>query len=139
MRFPIKITEQFILEPVLHLFGVKPESSYVDIADGKLDVRMGIWFHEEIPLAEVKHLAPSDWPWWGGLGVKLIPHGVGVVGSLDGVVLIELAAPRKMRVLFPVEADRLAISIADRDGFLAELSNATGLTVAPHVPFSLTK
>jgi hypothetical protein len=137
MRYPIKITEQFILEPVLHLLGVKPESSYVDVADGKLDVRMGFWFHEEIPIADVKHIAPSDWPWWGGLGVKLIPHGVGVVGALEGVVLIELAAKRKMRVLFPVEADRIAVSIEDREGFLGELSKLTGLTIAPHVHFSL--
>ncbi len=137
MRFPLKITEQFILEPVLHLLGVKPESSYVEIADGQLEVRMGIWFHEHLPLADVRQIAPSDWPWWGGLGVKLIPHGVGVIGSLEGVVSIELTSPRKMRVLFPVEVDRLAVSVEDRDGFLAALSQATKLPISPHVPFSM--
>src|SRR6185369_5693045 len=45
MRFPLKITDQFILEPILHVLGVKPDSSYVELGAGTLEVRMGGWFH----------------------------------------------------------------------------------------------
>ncbi len=137
MRFPLEITDQFILEPFLHAFGVTSESSYVELGDGVLEVGMGSWFHETIPLEEIAQIAPSDWPWWGGLGVKLIPHGVGVIGSLDNVVNVQLKGLREMRVLATVKASQLAISIADRDGFLAALSAATHLPVAPHVAFSV--
>jgi hypothetical protein len=47
---------------------------------------MGRWFHERIPLDQIAAVAPSNWPWWGGLGVKLHHHGIGVVGSTDGIV-----------------------------------------------------
>jgi hypothetical protein len=137
MRFAVKITDQFILEPILHTLGVKPDSSYVELGEKTLEVRMGIWFDETVPLSQIARIAPSDWPWWGGLGVKLIPHGVGVIGSLDGVVNLQLEAEREMRVLFNVKASQLAISVEDRDGFLAALSKATGLPISPHVPFSL--
>lgn len=55
----------FLLEPVLHAFGVRKDTSYAEIVDGKLDVRMGSWFHESFPLTEVACFAPFDRPWWG--------------------------------------------------------------------------
>jgi hypothetical protein len=135
MRFPIKITENFILEPIMHTFGVKAETSYVEISGGSLEVRMGIWFHETFPLDQIGKIAPSDWPWWGGLGVKLHHHGVGVVGSTEGVVNVQLKGPQKVRAVLEVEATQLWISVENHEAFLNALSEATHLPVSEHVKF----
>ena len=135
MRYPISITDNFLLEPILHTFGVKAESSFTDIEGDHLEVSMGRWFHEKIPLGEIAAIAPSAWPWWGGLGVKLAHHGVGVVGSLDGVVNIKLKKPIRMHVIAVVDVEQLWVSLVDRDGFLKALSDATKLPVSPHADF----
>lgn len=135
MRFPIKITDNFILEPVMHTFGVKPESSYVELAHDHLEVRMGMWFHETFPLSAVSQVAPSEWPWWGGLGVKLGHHGVGVVGSTENIVNVKFREPQKARVLVEVEATQLWLSLEDPDGFLRAMSEACKIPVSERVPF----
>jgi hypothetical protein len=136
MRFPIKITDNFLVEPIMHTFGAKPEVTYTELEGGKLRVRMGGWFDEQLGVDEIKAIAPSSWPWWGGLGVKLYHHGVGVIGSTDGVVNVKLKAPRKVSVaLIPVECEQLWISLEDRDGFLKALAEATKLPISPHSPF----
>jgi hypothetical protein len=135
MRYPISITDNFLLEPVLHTFGVKPESTYTDLEADHLEISMGRWFHEKVPLAEIAVIAPSDWPWWGGLGVKLAHHGIGVVGSTEGIVNIKLKKPQKMHAIAVVEVEQLWVSLVDRDGFLKALGEATKLPISPHVPF----
>lgn len=135
MRFPIKITENFLLEPILHTFGVNPESSYLELGPDALEVSMGMWFRESIPLGEIAALAPSEWPWWGGLGVKLGHHGVGVVASTETVVNLKFKRPLKVRVLVPVEVEQMWLSPEDRDGFLRALAEATKLPIGEHAKF----
>src|SRR5215510_1386916 len=135
MRFPIKITENFILEPIMHTFGAKPESTYADIHDGVLEVSMGVWFSEKLPLSEVSAIAPSDWPWWGGLGVKLHHHGVGVVGSTEGIVNVKFKTPQKARVIVQVDCNQLFLSLEDAEGFMRQLAETTKLPVSAHTPF----
>lgn len=135
MRYPISITENFLLEPILHTFGVRDETSYVDLEGDHLEVSMGKWFHERIPLSAIAALAPSEWPWWGGLGVKLGHHGVGVVGSLDGVVNLKLKRAIEVKVLARVSVEQMWISLKDRDGFLHALAEATKLPISEHAKF----
>ena len=87
------------------------------------------------PIAAVSALGPSDWPWWGGLGVKLHHHGVGVVGSTDGVVNVKFKTPQKVRAVVSVNCEQLWISIAERDAFLTALSEATKVPISDHLPF----
>jgi hypothetical protein len=135
MRFALKITDNFLLEPVLHTFGVTRENSFVAIHIDEVEVAMGRWFHERIAFDQIAAIAPSEWPWWGGLGVKLHHHGIGVVGSTEGVVNLGFKAPQALRAVFSFEAEQLWVSLEDRDGFLAALSAATGLPVGEHAKF----
>jgi len=136
MRFPIKITENFLIEPIMHTFGAKADVTFVELEGGKLHVKMGGWFDEQLGIDEIASFAPSSWPWWGGLGVKLHHHGVGVVGSTDGVVNVKLKAPRKVSVaLIPVQCEQLWLSLENREGFLEALAAATNLPVSEHSPF----
>lgn len=135
MRFALSITHNLLLEPVLKTFGTNRENSYVEVLDDALHVKMGAWFDETIPFSKIKSFAPSDWPWWGGLGVKLHHHGIGVVGSTEHIVNLELTEVIAMKVIIKVEAERLWISLEDRDGFFAALAERTGKSVSPHSPF----
>jgi hypothetical protein len=67
--------------------------------------------------------------------VKL--HGVGVVGSSDGIVVLKLRGPHKVFsvAILGVECEQLCVSLAHCDGGLAALSEASQLPVSPHVPF----
>jgi len=135
MRFPIKITENFLLEPIMHTFGAKQESSFVDLDGDSIHVKMGIWFDERIPLASIASIAPSDWPWWGGLGVKLGHHGVAVVGTMDGIVNLKFKGPVNVRVLVNVDVEQMWLSMADQKAFMDALAAATKLPLSPHTPF----
>jgi hypothetical protein len=135
MRYSIKITENFLLAPVMHTFGVSAASSFVDLSDGNLEVKMGIWFHETLPVSQVSVLGPSDWPWWGGLGVKLHHHGVGVVGSTENVVNVKFKTAQRVTAVVPVSCEQLWLSIVERDAFLAALAQAAGVSVTDHLPF----
>lgn len=135
MRFAISITHNFLLEPFMKTMGVSREDSFIEVDKETLHVRMGRWFDEKIPVARIKAIAPSDWPWWGGLGVKLGHHGVGVVGSMDHIVNIKFSEEIRVRVLFEVGVEQMWVSLEDRDGFLRALADATGVTVSPHTPF----
>ena len=135
MRFAISITHNFLLEPFMKTMGVSREDSFIEVDKETLHVRMGRWFDEKIPVARIKAIAPSDWPWWGGLGVKLGHHGVGVVGSMDHIVNIKFSEEIRVRVLFEVGVEQMWVSLEDRDAFLRALADATGVTVSPHTPF----
>ncbi|RYE82421.1 MAG: hypothetical protein EOO75_20725 [Myxococcales bacterium] len=135
MRYPLKVTENFLLEPVLYSFGVRGETSHATIADGELEVQMGTWLHERIPLTEITRLSPATWPWWGGMGIKLAQHGVGLIGAFEGIVNVQLQAPRKVRVVLDADCSQVWLSLDDPDGFLRELSQATGVTTSELTPF----
>jgi hypothetical protein len=135
MRYPIKISDNFLLAPILATFGVTRGGSFVDLADGKLEVKMGIWFHETLAVADIAAVAPSEWPWWGGLGVKLYHHGVGLVGATENVVNVRFKTPQRVTAVVPVSCEQLWISIDDRDAFLKALAEAAHVTVGDPVPF----
>jgi hypothetical protein len=135
MRFKISVTHNLLLEPILHASGVNADSTYVELGNGELEVAMGRWFHERIPLADISAVAPSEWPWYGGLGVKLHHHGIGVVGSTEGIVNVKLKAPRKMRAVAMFDSEQLWISLEDPDGFMKALSKAAGVAISPFAKF----
>jgi hypothetical protein len=137
MRYPIAVTRNPVLRPLLALLGVRSASSWVNLDEAGVTVRMGRWFEEAIPLSEIAAFGPSTWPRWGGYGVKLAPRkGIGVVASTKGVVHIALRQPRRMSVvIMSRSAERLWVSLEEREAFLAELSRLTGLPVSAPVGF----
>lgn len=135
MRFPIKISDNFLMEAVLKTFGAGPDQSFVDVGAETFEVKMGIWFHESFPISAVAAIGPSEWPWWGGLGVKLHHHGVGVVGSTENVVNVQFKTPQKVTAVVRVECAQLWMSLVDRDGFLKAMSELAKLPISDHLPF----
>lgn len=137
MRFPIAITTNPLLRPLLAMLGVGSANSWLDLDSRGLTVRMGVWFEEFVPLSDIAEFGPSEWPSWSGYGVKFAPRqGIGVVASGDGVFHIGLHAPRRMNIAFMWrDAERLWVSVERRDEVLAALERLTGLPVSPPVGF----
>jgi hypothetical protein len=135
MRFPIKITEAFLFETIMKTFGAGPEQSFVEVGSDSFEVKMGIWFHESFPLSLVSELGPSEWPWWGGLGVKLHHHGIGVIGSTENVVNVKFKTPQKATAVVQVNCQQLWISLVDRAAFLQMMSDKTNVPISDHLPF----
>jgi len=135
MRFKLSITHNLLLEPLLHATGVNADTSYADISEGILEVAMGRWFHERIPLSSIATCAPSEWPWYGGLGVKIHHHGIGVVGSTEGIANVKFKQPIKMHAVAVVDSEQIWVSLEDRDAFLAMLSEAAGVPIGPFAKF----
>jgi hypothetical protein len=123
MRYALKITDNLLLEPVMHTFGATPEVCYVEIGNGALEVSMGRWFFEKMQLDEVAKVHRTDWPWYGGLGVRLLGHGtVGVVGSHENIVAVHFKTPQKVHAIVVLECTELRVSLEDPDGFMRELT-----------------
>lgn len=128
MRFPMSISG--VMRLPFRLFGVRPESAYLELDDDGLQAHFGR-IHERIPLDAITGVTPRDWPFYNGLGNKFGPdRGVAWVGSFGGVVRIDFAAPRPIAVWGPLRAERaqcLIISLEDPEGFIAAVERARSI------------
>jgi hypothetical protein len=101
------------------IFGVSPKSSWVEVDDDLVRVKMGVLARADIPRSHIKDARPMEWSWWAGLGVRWYgPRRWGLIGSTQGVVELMLDPPTRMRMVLPVRAKRLAISVEDPDRLL---------------------
>lgn len=123
MRYQIRLGRW---KPMLALFGATRERSYVDLRPSALRIRFGP-FMELIPFDEIASASLTRWPALGGIGWRIGPDYVGLIGSLEGVVELTLHSRRRAVVLFlPWRYTRISISFEDPEAFLAELSNKLG-------------
>jgi len=131
MRFAIRLSS--VMKPILFAAGVHPENAYVEVGDGVLQVKMGPWFDESFPMNAVAKVTASDWPWYGGLGTKLGPEkgGVGVVGSMEGIVALRFKEPQPVKLWMivtdlGVECSELRISLEEPGAFLEAAASFAG-------------
>jgi hypothetical protein len=138
MRFPILVSP--IWRPFLLIAGVSPERAYVDIDDGVLYVRFGLFRHQ-FPLSHVESAAKADWPLWGGIGWRATWLGtVGIIGTYVNVVRLQFKERQRVQALMlPVPCDRLSLSMENPRAFLAALSEFGVSTATNARPKSATK
>lgn len=123
MRFPIRFRGVGRFLPFL---GLTRATSYVDVHDDRLDVRMGWAFRASAPRTAVAAAARSrrfvlDRGVHGWFGRWLV-NGAG-----DGLVRLDLdPAPRAWAGPLPVRLRVLWVSLEDPDGFLGALARAEG-------------
>ncbi len=109
-------------KPLLRLFGASRERSHVEVSDGTVTFRFGL-FETTIPKEDIASAHHSRWPALGGIGWKIGGRGtLGLIGSLKGIVEVRLRCPQPIRVLWiPVKMRRLFVSLEEPDAFLAEV------------------
>jgi len=117
-RFQIRIDR--VWQPLLLVGAATPSTSYVELRDGEMEVRFGVFYRQTIPLDEIESASEIHWPWFMGVGWRTNFTGqYGLIGSYQGVV--ELRLRESHRVLGLLRYRRLAISLEEPQAFLAAI------------------
>ncbi len=121
MRHPMKLG---VWRPLLALFGGTPSRSYVDVEPDIITFRFG-GFEARVPRADISGATRTHWPILGGIGWRVGPGAVALIGARQNVVEVKLRHPHRMSVLLlPINARRVFISLEEPEAFLAELGLA---------------
>ena len=63
-----------------------------------------------------------SWPIWNGIGIRIsLKRALGLVGSVDGVVELQLKAEKHVHFL-GLSCNKLSFSLEDPEAFLSALS-----------------
>lgn len=107
--------------PLLTVLGGTHHRSYVEVERDTVTFRFGA-FEARIPRADVSGASRAHWPLLDGIGWRIGPGTVGLIGSLQNVVEVRLQQPHRMSVfLIPVKARRVFVSLEDPQAFLTDL------------------
>lgn len=117
-RFQMRLDSWW--RPLLLVGGALPGNSYVEIDGDELHLRFGAFFDHTIPRAQVISAEKRSWPLWRGVGWRGNLSGrVGLIGSTEGVVELELSEP--LRYWGLMRGTRIAVSLEQPELFLAAL------------------
>lgn len=117
-RFPILFTGP---NRSMRFAGLGPSSSWVDVSDSDIEVRMGWAFHLRAPRTAIASVAPDDgvvagWGVHGWRGRWLVN------GSSRNLVRIELRPAVRARTAgVPIRVSTLRVSVTDPDGLVDAL------------------
>ena len=123
-RFQIR--RDSLVRPRFAVCGATQAKSYVEIDECEVRVRLGGLFNQSIPFSNIVGVERANWSLWRGLGVRLSAgHGLGVVGSTDGVVRLRLSPKVTVKVFFNLKSqcEELLLSLDDPDGFAREIDS----------------
>ncbi|HRI69106.1 MAG TPA: hypothetical protein PK156_32975 [Polyangium sp.] len=110
------------VKPLLWLFGGSSARSYVEIDGDTLHIRFGFLFDERIPLSNIVEVERQHWPMLAGIGWRTnLIDSIAVVGSYSNVVRLKISPRMWMKVIFPVRAESLYVSVDDPDTFVSEI------------------
>ena len=118
MKYNMRIDP--IWRPLLLLGGATPSNSYIEIDGDKLRIRYGLFGHT-MPVANVASAAGRSWPVWGGMGWRGWGEQLGLIGSTENVVELQLNERERVGVGFvpwPFGVRRIAISLEDPQSFI---------------------
>lgn len=114
---------------LLLLFGSTRSNSFVEIGEGRLHAKMGLFFDETFSLTDVVGVRKTTWPWLMGIGWRADFFGhVGLVGSYGEVVEVRFREKRRIGMapipfrLLP--CDRLSVRVEDTEGLVEALRKA---------------
>jgi hypothetical protein len=111
--------------PFLVPFGGTASASFVEVEPARVRFRFGWGFDRTVARSDIVDAYRTDWPFIAGVGWRLGGGCVGLIGSTSGVVEVVLHEPLQVRLVgLPYRCRRIAVSLEDPDGFLAELRGA---------------
>lgn len=109
-------------------FGITPSSAWVDVGDGELDVRFGLW-RVSTPLANVADAAVTGpyafWKTAGPARLAVTDRGLTFATNGDRGVLISFRSPvRGLDPIGLIHHPELTVTVADVDRLAELLSRA---------------
>lgn len=120
MQFAIRVG--FWQRPLLALFGVRRDQSYVVLDGDGIAVRFGFWRHR-FPRAHLVSARNAGRVLRYGLGWHAdFVSSLCINGSFGGMVELTFDPAERVRLLrLPCRCKRLYVSLEDPDGFLSAL------------------
>lgn len=99
---------------------------YAEVGDGRVVVEMGLLGHADIPVALIDRVGTVEWPWWGGVGVRIAKGMVAFLATGGGrLVLIELSERiDSVRAPLRWRTSRIAFGAEDVEGMIAAIAEA---------------
>ena len=111
-----------VWRPLLLIFGGIQSNSFVDVTDEVVHFHFGFLFDRTVPRSDVESVSARSWPLWMGIGWRTNLRGmVALIGSYENVV--EVKTRSKHRLWGVLRWDRIAVSLENPEGFVAELSD----------------
>jgi len=119
MRYAIR--RDLLWSPFLVPFGGTARRSFVEVEPGRVRFCFGWGFDQTIGREQIVDAYRTGWPLIGGIGWRIGGSRVGLIGSRTGVVVVVLREPCRARVVgLPYRFRRIAVSLEDPEGFLAQ-------------------
>jgi hypothetical protein len=114
-------------------FGVSSRRAYAQVHDGKLHVRFGPMFDEQIAVENIEEAAEARWPRWAGVGLRTNFRGtVGLISSYGKIVKLTFKEPIDVHLfVVPFKCRSLYVSLEDPDAFLKAIGKAPAEKHAP--------
>lgn len=121
MRHPMRLSRAW--RPLLAIFGGTPGDSFVDVGPEQVRFRFGFTFDQRIPRAQIEGAAAVKHAWWLGIGWKIAPGMVALIGDTAGVVEVRLREPRRVRLVgIPWRYQKLRVSLQDPEAFIKDVA-----------------
>lgn len=92
--------------------------------DAVLRLRMGLAGRADVPLEQIAAIGRLDWPWWGGVRVRIARGTVAFVADSGPAAELELSEPLRVLTPLPWRARRLVVATEDVEGFIMALATA---------------
>ena len=100
-----------------------PHGGFVDLDDRHCEIRLGLMGRARIPLELITRVSTSDWPWFGGIGVRIGRGVVGFVTKPGQAVVIDLSEPLEVRAPLRWNTERIAVRVGDPQAFMVALAD----------------
>lgn len=130
MRFPFRFAWSY--RPVAVAFGITPATAYVEVADGQLRTRYGLW-RLQTPVGNVRSTEQTGgFAWWKTVGpphLSFADRGVSFTTNGDAALCVHFSEP--VTVLDPTGRLRhpgATFTVADPTALAAALEQARGET-----------
>jgi hypothetical protein len=99
------------------------------VGDDRLEVRMGLLGHADVPLSRIASVGTMNWPWWGGVGVRIARGLVAFIGGSGPAAVLDLTEPVRVRAPLGWSTSRIAIGAEDVEGLMDAIARARGVDV----------
>jgi hypothetical protein len=103
---------------------LSPARTAAVLTDDAVSIRMGLLGRAEIPLRLVDRIGTARWPWWAGVGVRLVRGTVAFVPDSGTVAQVELSEQLKVRAPLPWRVTRVLVAVEDVPGFIEAVAQA---------------
>lgn len=108
--------------PFLYPLSVRRPAA--EVTGETIEVQMGLLGRASVPLAAVARVGSMNWPWWGGVGVRLGRGLVAFVAAPGQAVVLELTEPIAVRAPLRWTTRRVVVAPEDVEGFARAVAEA---------------